>query len=682
MKLFNLILSIFIISILISCGGNELEDDTVINNQENQSSNEQEGNSSSGSGNQTSSFSSVTPSGFSLQASDYSITLSYTSNDEASNVNIYKGYCQDELELFSTIGIGQNYVDPFTGFGEDIFYRISFVNSNGVESNLSEIKSISGNEPVNPNKAQNVTDRPIGVHYADYHFTSQRFTRLKQRFTIHELPTLENGNEYDGGLYWNFYQGVINDNIGFYFGLQTKVYGDPDGEPSKGVIFSRWETRDISNYRLVDEGWGQSAGYEGDFIGIRKEFEWGVGTYEIELKLVESDEIGDWYGLFIRSIDQLSFTYIGSIRFDHGSTQGIRSGAGTWTEIYYAESSLEFPRWHVSIDDVRINNGEQPLRIQSRYFEEVWQSNQFDNYTNIFSPDGREVHFLMGPYVTRIHGSGDIVTTQSRTLNPEDCNSFIDSTAQYDSSENVDPNSYINFISDEETNFNASLIEGVESVSPGIDMVPGTIELQTCEWSPLFSDNQGNIASSANFSSQTLLIAHEGYLTNRGMNDTPNDNDRFLKNFLGNNQNTILLFPNFENEGNLSGFKSKVIDATGGTLTSYFNLSQLDQLNLNQFDALILFPGDHRFSSSQESKIEAFIENQEKKTIIIGLGWVWTGYYATGTNDSMPLNDILGPMGVEFITSDENSLTYGIREEVVFFPGTLEVIEQPIICSE
>jgi hypothetical protein len=166
------------------------------------------------------------------------------------------------------------------------------------------------------------------------------------------------------------------------------------------------------------------------------------------------------------------------------------------------------------------------------------------------------------------------------------------------------------------------------------------------------------------------------------MNDLPNDNDSFLKNFLGNNQNTILLFPNFENEGNLSGFKSKVIDASGSTLTSYFNLSQLDQLNLNQFDALILFPGDHRLSSLQESKIEAFIENQEKKTIIIGLGWVWAGYYATSTNDSMPLNDILGPMGVEFITSDENSLTYGIREEVVFFPGTLEVIEQPIICSD
>ena len=105
------------------------------------------------------------------------------------------------------------------------------------------------------------------------------------------------------------------------------------------------------------------------------------------MKRVETDDKGDWYGLFLRNVNDPSFTYIGSIRFEHGNNEGIRSGSGTWTEIYSANSSMEFPRWHVSIDDVRINNNEQPNRIQSRYFEEVWQSNQFDDYTNIYSPD-------------------------------------------------------------------------------------------------------------------------------------------------------------------------------------------------------------------------------------------------------------------------------------------------------
>ena len=64
----------------------------------------------------------------------------------------------------------------------------------------------------------------------------------------------------------------------------------------------------------------------------------------------------------------------------------------------------------------KINNDEQPIRISSRYFEEVWQSNQFDNHTNIFSPDGKEVHFLMGPFVKRYHQSSrNLVNTETIT---------------------------------------------------------------------------------------------------------------------------------------------------------------------------------------------------------------------------------------------------------------------------
>lgn len=380
-------------------------------------------------------FTLVTPEYFTLEAKIYSIYLSYTNNEEATNVKIYKGYCENELMLVETISSQNNYIDNSIGFTQDVYYKISFVNSKGVESNFSEIKSLSGLEPLNTVKAQNATSRPIGVHYADYYFESDRFTRIKQRFTIHELPTVEYGGEYDGGLFWNFYNGVINDDIGFYFGIQTLVGGDPDGIPSKGLIFSRWKTRDITNYRLVKDGWGQNAGYEGDFISIRKEFEWEVGTYEIELKVVDSDDIGDWYGLFLRSIESPDFIYFGSIRFEHGVNKGIMSGSGSWTEIYSANSSLEFPRWHISIDDIKINNQEQPKRIQSRYFEEVWQSNQFDDYTNIFSPDGKQIHFLMGPYVKRYHNSGNIVTLESISKNL--CHDNEDLSAEYNPTLNI-----------------------------------------------------------------------------------------------------------------------------------------------------------------------------------------------------------------------------------------------------
>ena len=666
--------------LLTTCETDEVSDNEskLVTNGEIQSSTENNNDSSSGN-TQSTNISSITPQGFSIEAKDYSINLSYTVNNDATSVNIYKGYCEDELNLIENVSMGSDYLDLITSVVDLNYYKISFVDVNGNESNFSEVKSISAHEPINPIRSQDVTSRPIGVHYADYYFNSERFTRLKQRFTIHELPTLENGDEYDGGLYWNFYQGVINDNIGFYFGIQTLVGGDPDGILSKGVIFSRWETRDISNYRLAQNGWGQSAGYEGDFIGVRKEFEWGVGTYDIELKRVESDDEGDWYGLFIRNINDQLFTYIGSIRFEHGSNEGIRSGAGTWTEIYYADTSLEFPRWHVSIDDVRINNDEQPNRIQSRYFEEVWQSNQFDDYTNIYSPDGKEVHFLMGPYVKRFHESGNIVTTETLSLNT--CFVYDNITADY-SAILEEEGTFLNSISDSERNYYDSLLENVQVLSPGPDMVPGTIELLDCSWGPIFSDNQGNLAGAVNASNQTMLLTHEGYITNIGMEDSPNDNKEFFFNFIGSNKNTLLIFPNFQNDINLTNFKSTVIDDYNNTITTYFDPSILSSINLDQYDSMILFSGDYRLSSSEAASIKSFVQNPNKKTIMIGLGWVWRDYYATGEEDPMPLNLILEDLGAKFYTLSGKDLTYNIRAETIFFPSTIDIIKEQINCSD
>lgn len=679
MKLKRLLYLISLLFLITSCGTDEISGDenNLITNEEIQSSG---GNNDSSSGNtQSINISSITPQGFSIEAKDYSVNLSYTVNNDATSVNIYKGYCEDEMNLIENVSMGSDYLDLITSIKSLNYYKISFVDANGNESNFSEVKSISANEPLNPIRSQDVTSRPIGVHYADYHFNSERFTRLKQRFTIHELPTLENGNEYDGGLYWNFYQGVINDNIGFYFGIQTLVGGDPDGILSKGVIFSRWETRDISNYRLAQNGWGQSAGYEGDFIGVRKEFEWGVGTYDIELKRVETDDKGDWYGLFLRNVNDPSFTYIGSIRFEHGNNEGIRSGSGTWTEIYSANSSMEFPRWHVSIDDVRINNNEQPNRIQSRYFEEVWQSNQFDDYTNIYSPDGKEVHFLMGPYVKRFHESGNIVT--SETLNLNSCSVYEDITANY--SEIIEnERSFLNFISDFDRNYYDSLFENVQIFSPGPDMVPGTIELLNCSWAPIFSDNQGNLAGAVNASNQTMLLSHEGYLTNIGMEDLPNDNMEFFHNFIGLNRNTLLIFPNFQNDDNLTRFKSDVYDKYNNNITTYFDPSILSSINLNQYDSMILFPGEYRFTSSEASTIKSFIQDPNKKSIIFGLGWVWRDYYAVSDVEPMPINLILEDLGARFYTVRGKDLTNNIRSETIFFPSTIDVMVEPINCLE
>ena len=241
--------------------------------------------------------------------------------------------------------------------------------------------------------------------------------------------------------------------------------------------------------------------------------------------------------------------------------------------------------------------------------------------------------------------------------------------------------SFLNSISELDRSYYDSLIENVQTFSPGPEMVPGTIELLNCSWAPLFSDNQGNLAGAVNASNQTMLLSHEGYLTNIGMEDLPNDNEEFFHNFVGSNRNTLLIFPNFENDDNLTTFKSDVYIGYNNNITTYFDPSVLSSINVNQYDSMILFPGEYKFTSSEASIIKSFIQDPNKKSIIIGLGWVWRDYYAVSDDDPMPINLILEDLGARYITSVGKDLTYDIRDETIFFPSTIDVMAEPINCS-
>ena len=82
--------------------------------------------------------------------------------------------------------------------------------------------------------------------------------------------------------------------VPFYFGLQTNVNDPAAGPRGKGLIFSRWETRDLDDARVADpvEGWTESSGHEGDFIGVRRSYEWEAGDYRVRIAPDGSDEGG------------------------------------------------------------------------------------------------------------------------------------------------------------------------------------------------------------------------------------------------------------------------------------------------------------------------------------------------------------------------------------------------------
>lgn len=191
------------------------------------------------------------------------------------------------------------------------------------------------------------------------------FAELVIEFTIHnDVAPMGGGN----GLYLMLAYSTISD-VGFYFGVQTDVHADePPLSRGKGLIFSRWETRDLANARYVEaDGWTESAGDEGDFIGVRRSYAWGAGDYRVRVAPDESapqDSDGVWFGLWITDLSTAETTWIGSLKFPLQDGKAVIQAPVYSTMEIYGDwiRPIDIPAWHVSLkrpvgDGVRAAGG-------------------------------------------------------------------------------------------------------------------------------------------------------------------------------------------------------------------------------------------------------------------------------------------------------------------------------------
>jgi hypothetical protein len=179
-----------------------------------------------------------------------------------------------------------------------------------------------------------------------------QFSELTIEFTIqNDVEPLRDGN----GLYMMLAFSYIS-NVPFYFGLQTDVF-DPaiSSSRGKGLIFSRWETRDLANARHAEEdGWTQSSGHEGDFIGVRRSYDWGAGNYRVRMapdESVPADSDGVWFGLWITELSTEETTWIGSLKFPlQDGSAFIQAPVYSAMEIYgLSIRPIDIPTWHVTL---------------------------------------------------------------------------------------------------------------------------------------------------------------------------------------------------------------------------------------------------------------------------------------------------------------------------------------------
>ena len=138
----------------------------------------------------------------------------------------------------------------------------------------------------------------------------------------------------------------------YYFGLQTDVQDLTRSSQGKGAIFSRWGERDTSHARFPADGWVESGGYEGQFIGVRAPYEWSAGQYSLRLRAEETDEHGRWFGFYVADSSG-SEKWIGSLRFPLvDGVAEIDRTCITALEVYGLKKvkPSAIPYWRVTVD--------------------------------------------------------------------------------------------------------------------------------------------------------------------------------------------------------------------------------------------------------------------------------------------------------------------------------------------
>ena len=255
--------------------------------------------------------------------------------------------------------------------------------------------------------------RPISPPMAPAHInwswesTRDHFREVVTDFTIHN--DVGNWSEQHG-----YYLILMNNEISetlFYFGIQTDVYDPRTGRGGgKGLIFSRWGTRDLSNARYSEtDGWTQSSGHEGDFIGVRRSYDWGTGDYRVRIAPDGLEPDGEWFSLWITDLGTDETVWIGSLKFPLlNDTATMRPYALATIELYGngAVLPINIPQWHVSI---KRPLGDNTLPVSGHTIYPYDDSeNALINSDVWYDSSEEKAHLLVGSTTERKSPAGDV----------------------------------------------------------------------------------------------------------------------------------------------------------------------------------------------------------------------------------------------------------------------------------
>ena len=215
-----------------------------------------------------------------------------------------------------------------------------------------------------------------------------------------------------------------------------------------------------------------------------------------------------------------------------------------------------------------------------------------------------------------------------------------------------------------------NLFENSSNINYGVDNAYlSTLTLTGCEPIPLLTDSSRQILIAQDFRTQTIALTHESFIIDANTNGSSNID--FIKKFINNNSAKIIATGvNTAFDLNLSFFTQ--LENSGMQIDAFSTNTKDDPSwlpqSLSEYDVMIV-DVRNTLSQGEKNKIKAFISDPNKKTIAIGIGWVWSQYWSdwTGSDPNQyPLDDLISETGIKYTKNG-----WSVSNEYTFYPYTL-----------
>ena len=185
------------------------------------------------------------------------------------------------------------------------------------------------------------------------------------------------------------------DKTPFYGGIQTQADGHTKSdarirEIGPGCLMSMWGERSLDAIRPSLGGLCQSSGHEGDFVSVRRPYEWTQGTYTYRVTRMDAEEVEGvshrWVGAFLYSHETGENVFIGALRFP-GDDLVLSRKVASFVEVYGRRIPVsEIPKVTVTFGNVTVNG--KPVNVKR---VDAVYPNQVPDYAEAVAKDGAVV---------------------------------------------------------------------------------------------------------------------------------------------------------------------------------------------------------------------------------------------------------------------------------------------------